>query len=59
MAVRFVKGAAQQGGQTVEMKSCFHVFLFPAQRKPTAKAVLSKVRIVFDIQRTVHRNIFL
>ena len=48
MAVRFVTGAVQQGGQTVEMKSCFRVFLSPTQRRSTAKALLSKVRIVSD-----------
>jgi len=51
MAVRFVTGAAQQGGQTVEMKSCFRVFLSPTQRRPTDTARLSKVRIVSDWYR--------
>jgi hypothetical protein len=46
MAVRFVTGVAQEGGHTVEMRSCFRVFLSPSQRRPIVKARLSKVRIV-------------
>lgn len=49
MAVRFVTVAAQHEVQTVQMKYCFRVFLSPTQRRPAAKARLSKERTVADL----------